>query len=119
MEDYNKNLKKFSRDLRKNMTDAERRIWCRIKGKQVPDVQFYRQKILDNFIVDFYCPKAALVVEIDGGQHFEKDAAEADEKRDEKLNELGIKVLRFNNAEVMTNTDGVMACLYEELKKRT
>ena len=119
MESKKKILKKFSRDLRKNMTDAENLIWRRIRGKQLFGLQFYRQKVINEFIVDFYCHKAALVIEVDGGQHFEKHAVEADGERDQKLTELGIKVLRFNNAEVMTNIDGVMLYLYEELKKRT
>jgi very-short-patch-repair endonuclease len=118
LEDYNKELKGFSRELRKNMTDAERLIWKHIKGKRILGVQFYRQKIIENYIVDFYCPTASLVIEIDGGQHFEENIQKADCRRDKKLSELGLKVLRFNNAEVMNNIDGVLSYLYAQIKSR-
>ncbi len=64
---YNKSLKQFSRNLRKNMTDAERLLWSRIRRKQLKRLQFYSQKIIGNYIVDFYCPELKLVIEIDGG----------------------------------------------------
>ena len=67
---YNKNLMKYARELRKNMTDAERLLWSKIRGKQLKGYQFYRQKILGNYIVDFHCPKANLIIELDGGQHY-------------------------------------------------
>ncbi len=67
MLDYNKNLKKYSRELRTNLTEAEKHIWVRLRCKQLKNQQFYRQKIIDNYIVDFYCPKAKLIIEIDGG----------------------------------------------------
>jgi very-short-patch-repair endonuclease len=73
---YNKNLKKHSQDLRKNMTDAERNIWSRIRNGQLQDKQLYRQKIIGNYIVDFYCPKAKLVIEIDGGQHYSEEGGQ-------------------------------------------
>lgn len=69
MKPYNKNLKQASRNLRSNMTDAEQRLWQRIRRKQILELQFYRQKPILNFIVDFYCPAANLVIECDGGQH--------------------------------------------------
>jgi len=64
---YNKELKGFSRTLRKNMTSAEKLLWSKIRGKQLKNCQFYRQKIIGNYIVDFFCPKANLVIEVDGG----------------------------------------------------
>ena len=67
---YNKSLKQISRNLRRNMTDAERLLWSNLMGKQLKGFQFYRQKIIDNYIVDFYCPKLKLVIEVDGGQHY-------------------------------------------------
>ena len=68
---YNKGLKETSRQLRQNMTEAERLFWSMVRGKQLSGAQFYRQKIIGNFIVDLYCPQAKLVVEIDGAQHYE------------------------------------------------
>ena len=64
---YNRNLKEASRQLRKNVTEAERLFWSGVRGKQLSGAQFYRQKIVGDYIVDFYCPQARLVVEIDGG----------------------------------------------------
>ncbi len=69
----NKRLKGYSRELRKNMTDAERLVWAKARRKQLKDRQFYRQRILGDYIVDFYCPKARLVVEVDGGQHHSEE----------------------------------------------
>jgi very-short-patch-repair endonuclease len=66
---YNKNLKKPSRQLRKNMTDSEKNLWLRLRGKQLLGVQFYRQEPIGDYIVDFYAPQVKLVVEIDGSQH--------------------------------------------------
>ncbi len=70
MLDYNENLKSYSQMLRKDMTKAETRLWTRLRGKQLNQIQFYRQKIIGNYIVDFYCPKTSLVIELDGGQHY-------------------------------------------------
>ena len=70
MLDYNKNLKRYSQMLRKDMTKAETRLWSKLRGKQLNQVQLYRQKIIDKYIVDFYYPKANLVIELDGGQHY-------------------------------------------------
>ena len=70
MKPYNKNLTQASRDLRKNMTEAEQLLWSRLRNKQILGLQFYRQKLLLNYIVDFYCPSANLVIECDGGQRW-------------------------------------------------
>jgi len=104
----NKNLKDNARCLRKNMTDAERLLWSKIRNKQVGGMQFYRQKVIGDYIVDFYCHTARLVLEIDGGQHFLDDAIEMDGLREMYLKHLGLRVLRFTNLEVMKNTEGVI-----------
>jgi very-short-patch-repair endonuclease len=67
---YNTKLKNYSQDLRKNMTDAERLLWSKLRRKQLKGLQIYRQRIIGNYIVDFYCPMANLIIEIDGGQHY-------------------------------------------------
>jgi very-short-patch-repair endonuclease len=105
---YNKELKQFSQKLRKNMTDAERRLWIRIRGKQLRDLQFYRQKVIGAYIVDFYCPKAKLVIELDGGQHYTEEGKEKDRTRDDYLAGAGLQVLRFSDREVLTQTEGVL-----------
>jgi len=70
---YGRHLKKYSRRLRKEMTEAERVLWSRIRGKQLKGLQVYRQKPIGRFVVDFYCPKAKLVIEVDGGQHYTEE----------------------------------------------
>ena len=115
---YNKDHKERSRDLRNNMTPAERVLWSRVRKKQILGLQFYRQKPIDQYVVDFYCPKANLVIEVDGGQHWEPDHAEADRERDAVLGQLKLKVLRFSNLEVMKELDSVLEQIYETARQR-
>jgi len=112
MQLYNKNLKQPSRDLRNNMTDAEQLLWQRLRRKQILGLQFYRQKPILNFIVDFYCPAANLVIECDGGQHYTAEGLEADRARDQALAQLGLNVLRFDNRQILTEIDGVVEKIY-------
>ncbi|MBO7705112.1 DUF559 domain-containing protein [Acinetobacter johnsonii] len=118
MQPYNKNLKQLSRDLRNNMTDAEKRLWSKLRAKQILGLQFYLQKPLLNFIVDFYCPAANLVIECDGGQHFTEEGLEADRVRDEVLVELGLVVLRFSNRQVLTEIDDVIELIFQTAQSR-
>ena len=113
MKPYNKNLKQASRDLRNNMTDAEKLLWSRIRCKQILGLQFYRQKPLLNYIVDFYCPSANLVIECDGGQHYIGEGLDADRVRDEALGELGLIVLRFDNGQVLNEIDAVVEMIFD------
>lgn len=113
MKPYNKNLKQASRELRNNMTEAEKLLWSRLRGKQILGLQFYRQKPILNFIVDFYCPVANLVIECDGGQHFTEEGLEADRVRDQALAELGLRVLRFDNQQILNETDVVAQVIYD------
>ena len=115
MKPYNKNLKQASRDLRNNMTDAEKLLWSRLRNKQILGLQFYRRKPLLNFIVDFYCPSANLVIECDGSQHFTDEGLEADRVRDEALAQLGLRVLRFNNGQVLREIDAVVQVIFDEI----
>ncbi|MBU0622952.1 MAG: DUF559 domain-containing protein [Gammaproteobacteria bacterium] len=118
MQPYNKTLKAFSRTLRADMTDAERHLWQRLRNKQVGGVQFYRQKPLLSFIVDFYCPRAKVVVELDGSQHFETEYRIKDAARDEELAKLGVKVLRFDDRQVLTETEAVMDVIFQTVSER-
>ena len=90
------------------MTDAENMLWLKLRRKQVKGRQFYRQKIIGEYIVDFYCPKANLVIELDGGQHYSGTGQSKDRTRDDVLIEMGIKVLRFSDRDVFENIGGVM-----------
>lgn len=112
---YNKNLKQYSRELRKGMTNAEILLWSKIKNKQLKNYQFYRQKIVGDFIVDFYCPKAKLIIELDGGQHYSVEGKQKDLQRDTYLTSLGLKVLRFSDSEVLSNLDGVLEKIWMNL----
>ncbi len=90
------------------MTDAENMLWSKLRRKQLEGHQFYRQKIIGKYIVDFYCPKANLAIELDGGQHYSEIGKTKDRTRDDVLCGMGIKVLRFSDREVFENIDGVM-----------
>jgi very-short-patch-repair endonuclease len=116
MERYNPKLKENSRTLRSNMTDAEQMLWHHLRRKQIQGVQFYRQKPLLSFIVDFYCPAAKLVIELDGSQHFEAGHQAKDQARDAALAGLGLRVLRFDNRQVLLETDAVLAVINETVK---
>ena len=107
MQLYNKYLKQPSRTLRSNMTDAEQTLWQRLRRKQILGLQFYRQKPILNFIVDFYCPSANLIIECDGSQHYTNEGLAHDTERDHQLAQLGLKVLRFDNRQILLETDGV------------
>jgi very-short-patch-repair endonuclease len=105
---YAKQLKALSQHLRKNMTDAENRVWSKLRRKQLKGYPFYRQKIIGKYIVDFYCPKANLVIELDGGQDYSETGKTKDMTRDNVLAEMGIKVLRISDKDVFENIGGVM-----------
>jgi very-short-patch-repair endonuclease len=112
---YDKKLKTLSQHLRKNMTDAENMLWSKLRRKQLEGHHFYRQKIIGKYIVDFYCPKANLVIELDGGQHYSERGQDNDRVRDDVLRELGLKVLRISDREVFENMDGVMQEIWNYL----
>ncbi|MFO7888699.1 MAG: DUF559 domain-containing protein [bacterium] len=105
---YNPALKERARKLRKNMTEAERKLWSHIRKKQIKDIQFLRQRPIGNYVVDFYAPEVELVVEVDGGQHYQGEEKEYDQKRDDYLQGLGIRILRFSNKEVLENVGGIV-----------
>ncbi len=94
-----------ARNLRHDQTDAEAKLWARLRGGQLEGLKFRRQFPLGQFIADFCCPQRRLIIELDGGQHAEQRSA--DEWRSRILSERGYRVLRFWNDEVLTNMDGV------------
>jgi very-short-patch-repair endonuclease len=112
---YNTKLKKYSQELRKNMTDAEILLWSRLRKKQIKGYQFYRQRIIDNYIVDFYCPKAKLIIEVDGGQHSNDEGKNRDNIRDDYLEKLGFRILRISDGEVFANPNGIVERIFETL----
>ncbi len=98
------------------MTKQERRLWYDFL-KDLPK-QFYRQKIISNYIVDFYCPSEKIVIELDGSQHYDGKTEQTDIIRDTVLAEGGITVLRYSNLDINKNFDGVCQDIYNKLKIR-
>ena len=116
MYNHNKKLTPYAKKLRKNMTVEERKLWYDfLRGYKV---RFLRQKVILNYIVDFYCAKASLVIEIDGGQHYENEAALKDKLRDEELGKLGYKILRFSNQDIKNNFESVCALIDKTVKTK-
>ena len=113
---YNGDLKIISRDLRKRMTKQERHLWYDFLKSY--EYQFYRQRIIDRFIADFYCPAAKLVVELDGGQHYTEKKMLDDEHRSLIINQYGIHVVRIPNNEIDNNFYNVCTYLDSIIKKR-
>ena len=106
---YSRSLKGKARRLRSElMTDSESFLWKRLRRKQLLGVQFYRQKPVGNYIVDFYAPGAKLVIEVDGSQHLDRDHSEKDEMRDEYLQSQGLLVMRFSNLQVLKELESVV-----------
>jgi len=101
----NKKLNPLSRCLRRNMTKQETHLWYDCL-RQLP-YPFNRQRIIGQYIVDFYCDKLRLVIELDGSQHYEAKVAARDKKRTQYLESLGLAVLRFTNRDIDRNFDGV------------
>jgi len=115
---YDSSLTQLARRLRSALTDSERHLWGRLRRKQLHGVQFYRQKPIGAYIVDFYAPQAKLIVEIDGSQHCEGRQATRDARRDEYLTGIGLLVMRFNSSEVLTNTDAVVEAIYQVIVQK-
>lgn len=108
------------RCLRKNQTDAEKKIWDLLKNRQLLGVKFRRQFPIDKYILDFYSPEYKVGIEIDGGQHYENEGMIKDEIRARDLVKCGVQILRFNNLDVLKNIEGVYELTQKaiEIKKR-
>jgi len=109
-------LRDVSRDLRKSMTKQEKHLWYDCLAGY--PVRWYKQRIIDNFIVDFYCSQAKLVVELDGSQHYTEQGEAYDKERSEIINAYGIEVIRFSNYDIDTNFEGVCAEIDRIVKER-
>ena len=109
----NEKLTPNAKTLRKNMTKEERRLWYDfLKGLSVT---VNRQKVIGDYIVDFYCASAKLAIELDGSQHYEQRGREQDKIRDEFLTSLGIKVLRYSNLDITRNFAGVCTDILQNI----
>ncbi len=119
---YNKELTQYAKELRKNMTPEEKHLWYDFLRFLPMTVK--RQQVVGNYILDFFIPSANIDIELDGSQHFDSKAREADEVRDSSLSSVGIKVIRYTNGDVNRNFDGVVTDImrmvgveFKDLKK--
>ena len=113
---HNYDNAEYARRLRKEMTPWERKLWyCFLKDYPI---RFQRQKCIDNYIADFYCFQAKLVVELDGGGHYEPEAQQKDANRTETIEKYGLKVIRFCNTDIDKNFYGVCTVIDQEVENR-
>jgi len=116
---YVQRNKDYARRLRGRMTDAEQRLWFYLRRDQL-GVRFYRQKPLGPYIVDFHAPKANLVIELDGGQHVDDPRQkEKDTRRDAWLSAQGLKVMRFDDRQVLAETQAVLEVIFQAVSEST
>ncbi len=111
---HNKELVPLAKALRKNMTKEENHLWYDYL-REYP-IRFIRQKVIGKYIVDFYCAKAKLVIELDGSQHYEEEI-EKDALRTEFLEQYGLKVIRISNLDISKNFEGVCVFIDNEVKQ--
>lgn len=114
--DYNRENIILAKNLRKNATQEENHLWYDFLSRY--EIRFQRQKAIDNFIADFYCHKARLVIELDGSQHYTPEGKSYDQARTEVLERYGLQVLRFLNSEVDDNFDGVCHVIDRTIRER-
>ena len=105
---YNPKLKELARQLRNNSTKSEIKLWQKLKRGQMYGYDFHRQKPIDNYIVDFFCNKLQLAIELDGYSHEILEVWEKDKVKTKKLNDLDIRVLRFSDYQVMNDMDNIL-----------
>ncbi|MHA7943494.1 endonuclease domain-containing protein [Formosa sp. 3Alg 14/1] len=113
---YDPKLKAYARSLRNNSTKAEIYLWLKLKGKQMHGYDFHRQKPIDRFIVDFFCYELMLGIELDGFTHESIEVQRKDEIKEKRLNQLGVSVLRFTDAEVKTQMESVLRAILDYIE---
>jgi very-short-patch-repair endonuclease len=111
---YNKDYTKLAKELRKNMTKEEKHLWY--DCLRLLPVKFYKQKQIGDYIVDFYCEKAKLIIELDGSQHYEEDIIQYDKERTRYFKQIGLQVKRFTNIDINNNFDGVCESIIKSVK---
>ena len=107
--------KSNARALRREMTDAESKLWYHLRAHGLAGFKFRRQHPFGPYVLDFYCPIARLVIELDGGQHFEPETLVRDAERTRYLEESGLRVLRFTNFEALSETGATLNAIDEAL----
>jgi very-short-patch-repair endonuclease len=111
-------LRSNARALRKNSTDVERILWSERRGHRLADAGFRRQVPVGSYVADFVCHAAKLVIELNGGQHFSVQIERSDTRRTAAIEDLGFKVLRFSNLDVITNRTGVLETITAAVAER-
>ena len=105
----------LARQLRRNQTDTEARLWAHLRDRRLKGMKFRRQHPIGRYILDFYCPEAHLAIELDGSGHKRPEQKEHDKKRDLEIRDRGIKILRFWDNSVWENLEGVLMMIWNEL----
>ncbi len=106
------------RNLRKNQTDAEKKLWAVLRNRQMAGTKFRRQFSIGRYILDFYSPKYRVGIEADGGGHYEDRENQRDKLRTKELSILGIEILRFNNLEILNNIEGVCEVIEQTIEDK-
>ena len=109
--------KKLRQHLRNQAPDAEKILWSRLKGRQFLGYKFRRQQGIGKFVVDFYCPKVTLAVELDGATHLKDEQMKHDKEKEDFIREKKIHLIRFTNVDVYKNMDGVLLAILDEIKR--
>ena len=105
------------RNLRRNQTDAERKLWSVVRNRQLAGAKFRRQFPIGRYILDFYCPEYRLGIEADGGQHYRDEQRRRDALRERALSHIAVRVLRFSDWEILNNSEGVCETICEAIKE--
>ena len=114
---YNPKLKAIARDLRNNSTKSEIFLWLKLKDKQMYGYDFHRQKPIDNYILDFFCNELMLGIEIDGYSHQLEEVQLKDKKKTQRMNELGIEVLRFTDQQIFRDMFNVLLAIENYIQR--
>jgi very-short-patch-repair endonuclease len=115
---YNPKLKEYARKLRNNSTKSERELWKYLKGRQMKGYDFHRQKPIDEYLVDFFCPKLMLAIELDGYSHLLEGYQQKDRRKEYELMQFGVKTIRFWDDEVLDDIDNVLRALESMIEER-
>ena len=105
----------FARDMRRDPTDAEKKLWHRLRDRRLSGFKFRRQAPFADFVLDFFCRERMLAVELDGGQHLDPEVAEYDRKREQALARMGVRILRFSDIDALKETDAVASRILDVL----
>ncbi|WP_295795623.1 endonuclease domain-containing protein [Mucilaginibacter sp.] len=114
---YNKNLKALARKLRKDMTFGEVLLWNELKEDKLWGFDFDRQRCIDNYIVDFYCKSLRLAIEVDGMYHYREEVSLKDDVRQQKLESLGVRFLRFTESEMKNDMQNVIRAIEGNIRE--